>query len=95
MSSTSNRRFRRKIEQDKKKGIYKPEPSLNIPTLDEVQEYISNKSKELRMTDPFDNVDEFFINPVRPVTVDRFPHKELLEWKNEEHLKLMKNDKIK
>ena len=68
MSSTSNRRFRRKIEQDKKKGIYKPEPSLNIPTLDEVQEYISNKSKELRMTDPFDNTDEFFIKPVTPST---------------------------
>ena len=68
MSSTSNRRFRRKIEQDKKKGIYKLEPSLNIPSEEEVQEYISNKTKELRMTDPFDNMDEFFIKPITPST---------------------------
>ena len=68
MSSTAARRFKRRIEQDKKKGIYKPERELNIPTLDEVQEYISNKSKELRMTDPFDNMDEFFVKPVTPVT---------------------------
>ena len=92
MSSTSMRRMKRKMEQDIRKGIYKKEPSLNIPTEEEVQEYISNKTKELRMTDPFDNMDEFFI---QPVNVDTFPHKELIEWKNEEHLKLMNNEQVK
>jgi hypothetical protein len=86
------RRMKRKMEQDIRKGIYKKEPSLNIPTEEEVQEYISNKTKELRMTDPFDNMDEFFI---QPVNVDTFPHKELIEWKNEEHLKLMNNEQVK
>jgi hypothetical protein len=101
MSSTATRRFKRKIDRDKKKGklvtYTNPygERELNLPSEEEVQEYISNKTKELRMTDPFDNLDEFFIKPVTPVTVDTFPHKELLEWKNEEHLKLMKNEKIK
>ena len=68
MSSTSMRRMKRKMEQDIRKGIYKKEPSLNIPTEEEVQEYISNKTKELRMTDPFDNMDEFFIKPITPST---------------------------
>jgi hypothetical protein len=76
MSSTSTRRMKRKKEQDIKKGIYKPERELNIPTEQELEEYISNKSKELRMN-------------------DKFPHKELMEWKNEEHLKLMKNEQVK
>jgi len=58
--------MKRKKQQDIKKGIYKPEMELNVPSLDEVQEYISNKTKELRMTDPFDNMDEFFIKPVTP-----------------------------
>jgi len=66
MSSTGTRRMKRKKEQDIKKGIYKPERELNIPTEQELEEYISNKSKELRMNDPFDNVDEFFINPITP-----------------------------
>ena len=68
MSSTFNRRMKRKKEQDKKKGIYVQERELNLPSIEEVQEYITNKSKELRMTDPFDNVDEFFINPITPIT---------------------------
>lgn len=67
MSSTFNRRMKRKKEQDIKKGIYKPEMELNIPTEQELNEYISNKSKELRMTDHFDNMDEFFVKPVTPV----------------------------
>jgi len=95
MSSTFNRRMKRKKEQDKKKGIYVQERELNIPTEQELEEYISNKSKELRMTDPFDNMDEFFVKPVTPVTIDQFPHKELMDWKNEEHLKLMKNEQVK
>jgi len=71
MSSTSARRFKRRMEQDKKKGIYKPERELNIPTEQELEEYISNKTKELRMTDPFDNVDEFFIKPVTPIIYEQ------------------------
>jgi hypothetical protein len=73
MSSTATRRFKRKVERDKKKGkamtYTNPygETELNIPSREEVEEYISNKTKELRMTDPFDNLDEFFINPVTPV----------------------------
>lgn len=49
MSSTATRRMKRKINRDKKKGIYKPERELNIPSEQELEEYISNKSKELRM----------------------------------------------
>ena len=61
MSSTATRRFKRKKEKDKKNGVYVQERELNLPTPEEVQEYISNKSKELRMTDPFDNMDDFFV----------------------------------
>jgi hypothetical protein len=67
--------MKRKKEQDKKKGIYVQERELNIPTEQELEEYISNKSKELRMN-------------------DQFPHKELMDWKNEEHIKLM-NEQVK
>lgn len=61
MSSTASRRTRRRIERDKKKGIV--EELLTIPTEKDVEEYITNKSKELRITDSFDNMDEFFITP--------------------------------
>lgn len=54
------RRMRRKNERNKKKGIDKPMENLYIPTKSEVEEYILNKSKELRNQDPFDNMDEFF-----------------------------------
>ena len=67
MSSTFNRRYKRKKEKDKKNGVFVQERELNIPSPEEIQEYISNKSKELRMTDPFDNMDEFFVKPVTPV----------------------------
>jgi hypothetical protein len=55
MSSTAARRTKRRIERDKKKGIYvEPanpwgEPELDLPTPQEVEEYVMNKSKELRM----------------------------------------------
>jgi hypothetical protein len=68
MSSTDQRRWRRKMERDKKKGIYIPQRELNIPTEQEMEEYISNKSKELRINDSFDNMDEFFIKPVTPLS---------------------------
>ena len=77
MSSTATRRFKRKIDRDKKKGklvtYTNPygERELNLPSEEDVQEYISNKTKELRMTDPFDNVDEFFINPITPSMYDK------------------------
>jgi len=56
------------MERDKKKGIYIPQRELNIPTEQEMEEYISNKSKELRINDSFDNMDEFFIKPVTPLS---------------------------
>lgn len=68
MSSTFNRRMKRKKEQDKKNGVFVQERELNIPTPAELEEYILNKTRELRMTDSFDNMDEFFIKPVTPIT---------------------------
>lgn len=55
MSSTATRRFKRKIERDKKKGkavtLSNPygEMELNVPSIDEVEQYILDKSRELRM----------------------------------------------
>jgi hypothetical protein len=42
------RRMRRKDERDKKKGTYVEEEKMYIPSIEEVEEYILNKSKELR-----------------------------------------------
>ena len=67
MSSTFNRRMKRKKEQDKKNGVFVQERELNIPTEQELEQYITNKTRELRLTDPFDNMDEFFVKPVTPV----------------------------
>lgn len=68
MSSTLNRRYKRQKERDFRKG--KTDEYLTIPTKEDVQEYILEKKieadkrlKDLREND-FDNVDEFFINPV-------------------------------
>ena len=99
MSSTAARRFKRQKERDIRKG--KVEQYYKIPTKEDVEEYILEKKNEAdnRLKDlgdnDFDNLDEFFINPVTPVTIDTFPHKELMEWKNEEHIKLMKNEQVK
>lgn len=55
MSSSATRRFRRKVERDRKKGKLvsytnpNGERELNIPTIEEVEEYILDKSRELRM----------------------------------------------
>lgn len=48
MSSSPNRRLRRKMDQDIKKGIKTPGNKLKIPTEEEIEEYINNKRKELR-----------------------------------------------
>jgi hypothetical protein len=42
------RRMRRKDERDKKKGTYVEEEKMYIPSVEEMEEYILNKSKELR-----------------------------------------------
>ncbi len=55
MSSSSNRRHKRKIERLKKQGkltvqdLINDEMMLTIPTPEDVQEYIDNKSRELRI----------------------------------------------
>jgi len=51
MSSTDARRYKRQKERDLKKG--KIEKYLTIPTEQDVEQYISNKTKELTMNDPF------------------------------------------
>lgn len=49
MSSTDARRYKRKMERDIKKG--KVEEYLTIPTEKDVEDYVLNKSKELRMVE--------------------------------------------
>lgn len=55
MSSSANRRYKRKIEKLKKKGkltvehIVNDDMMLNLPTPQDVQDYIDNKVKELRV----------------------------------------------
>ena len=55
MSSTRNRRHKRKIERLKKQGkltaqdLINDEMMLSIPTKEDVQNYIDNKVKELRV----------------------------------------------
>ena len=55
MSSSATRRYRRFIEKQKSKGKYVEvtnpygEREFNIPTEDDVQDYILNKTRELRM----------------------------------------------
>ena len=55
MSSTANRRHKRKIEKLKKKGkltsedIMNEEMMLTIPTPKDVEDYIDNKAKQLRV----------------------------------------------
>tara|TARA_R110000868_G_scaffold187018_2_gene429541 strand:+ start:293 stop:526 length:234 start_codon:yes stop_codon:yes gene_type:complete len=71
MSSTANRRFKRQKERDFKKG--KIEEYLKIPTEQDVEEYILDKKKENEQLlknlggNDFDNIDDFFINPVTPI----------------------------
>jgi hypothetical protein len=49
MSSTDARRAKRKRERDIKKGLI--EEMLVLPTEKDVEEYVLNKSKELRVTE--------------------------------------------
>ena len=50
MSSSTNRRHKRNIDRLKKKGTFtEQDMMLKIPTPDDVQEYIDNKVKELRV----------------------------------------------
>ena len=70
MSSTLARRYKRQKERDLKKG--KVEEYLTIPTKEDVEEYILNKKNESEprlknsIENNFDNLDEFFTNPVKP-----------------------------
>ena len=48
MSSSQARRFKRKMEQDIKKGHKKANNHLAIPTEQDVQEYIDNKVKQMK-----------------------------------------------
>ena len=54
MSSTDARRYKRKKERDIKKG--KIEEYITLPTEQDVEDYVLNKSKELRVIET--------INPV-------------------------------
>jgi hypothetical protein len=49
MSSTDARRYKRKRERDIRKG--KIEEYLTVPTEKDVEDYVLNKSKELRMVE--------------------------------------------
>jgi hypothetical protein len=49
MSSSANRRFRRKMERDVKKHNKKQGRYLNVPTEQDVQDYINTKLKELKI----------------------------------------------
>lgn len=55
MSSSATRRFKRRMARDKKKGIFVPqtnmwgEPELELPTEKDVEDYILDKTRELRM----------------------------------------------
>ena len=71
MSSTLNRRYNRQKERDFRKG--KIEEYLKIPTEQDVEEYILNKKNQNEQLlknlggNDFDNIDDFFINPVTPI----------------------------
>lgn len=44
-----NRRLKRKAERDVKKGINNNNLNLRLPTEEELEEYILNKSRDLRV----------------------------------------------
>ena len=86
MSSTFNRRMKRKKEQDKKNGVFVQERELNIPTQNELEEYILNKTRELRMQEVVRTPQELMTEHL---------DKELRQWKDEEHIKLLNNEQLK
>lgn len=49
MSSSANRRFRRKMERDVKKHMKTKQTYLDVPTEQDIQDYINNKLKELKL----------------------------------------------
>ena len=86
MSSTFNRRMKRKKEQDKKNGVFVQERELNIPTQNELEEYILNKTRELRMQEVVRTPQELMTEHL---------DKELRQWRDEEHIKLLNNEQLK
>ena len=86
MSSTFNRRMKRKKEQDKKNGVFVQERELNIPTPTELEEYILNKTRELRMQQVVRTPQELMTEHL---------DKELRQWRDEEHIKLLNNEQVK
>lgn len=52
MSSSANRRYKRRIAKDTKKGIIPPQMQLQIPTLEEVAEYIMEKKQGNKLEEP-------------------------------------------
>jgi hypothetical protein len=49
MSSSANRRYRRKMERDIKKDMKKQGRHLDIPTEQDVQDYINKRITELKL----------------------------------------------
>lgn len=52
MSSSANRRFKRRVARDVKKGIAPPEAQLRIPSIEEVAEYIMQKKQGIKLEEP-------------------------------------------
>jgi hypothetical protein len=51
VSSSANRRYKRKIARDQKKGII-PQMNLQIPSLEEMAEYIMEKKQGIKLEEP-------------------------------------------
>jgi hypothetical protein len=49
MSSSANRRYRRKMERDIKKDMKKQGRELEIPTEKDIQDYINKRITELKL----------------------------------------------
>tara|TARA_R110000868_G_scaffold204623_1_gene452735 strand:- start:35 stop:244 length:210 start_codon:yes stop_codon:yes gene_type:complete len=52
VSSSANRRFKRRVAKDIKKGIAPPEAQLRIPSIEEVAEYIMQKKQGIKLEEP-------------------------------------------
>ena len=86
MSSTLNRRTKRQLDKNKKLGLVPKEKELNIPTQDQLEEYILNKTRELRMQEVVRTPQELMTEHL---------DKELRQWRDEEHIKLLNNEQGK
>jgi len=86
MSSTFNRRMKRQSDKNKKLGLVPKEKELNIPTQDQLEEYILNKTRELRMQEVVRTPQELMTEHL---------DKELRQWRDEEHIKLLNNEQGK